>query len=212
MRKLGLFIALLIPACGGRVGPPPPSPFWGLTYGAVAGSEIAPTSTLADRTGGHFIAGTTNPFGQEDGVVVAISPTGSVDWAKTFGGLGLDYFWAATGALNGDLVVTGETMPFGAASSDLWVMRLQPDGAIVWQKTFGGSGGETGRAVWPTSDGGFVIGAISLSFGSAEPWIMKLNSSGVPVWQNRYPSGELWSLNQTPDGGFIATVNPGNED
>ena len=51
-------------------------------------------------------------------------------WAKAYGGKGDDVANALAIAPNGDIIVAGYTESFGAGGSDVWVLRLPPDGEL----------------------------------------------------------------------------------
>ena len=63
--------------------------------------------------------------------------------------------------------------------------------------------------ITPTPDGGYVIAAISRSFGVPEPdgWVVKINATGDTTWTRRfggYDHEHLYCIRNTTDGGFIA--------
>ena len=62
-----------------------------------------------------------------------------VYWAKTYGGSSDDWAYSVAIAPNGDIIVTGRTESFGAGGRDFWVLRLDENGNVKWQKTYGGS-------------------------------------------------------------------------
>ncbi|WP_054840692.1 hypothetical protein [Thermococcus peptonophilus] len=65
---------------------------------------------------------------------------GNVIWQKTYGGNSEDEANAvAVTNSGGDIIVAGYTYSFGAGRSDVWVLRLDGNGNIVWQKTYGGN-------------------------------------------------------------------------
>jgi hypothetical protein len=47
---------------------------------------------------------------------------------------------------------------------DMWILKLDQNGNLVWQKSFGGTGGEGASSVKQTSDGGYVLAGVTHSY------------------------------------------------
>ncbi len=77
-----------------------------------------------------------------------------------------------------DLKVTS-IMPF-EGTGDLYVLKIDSNGNLVWQKTYGGDNLDSGSSIQQTSDGGYIVGGTTRSFVSEtnDAYILKLNSSG----------------------------------
>src|SRR4051812_14983996 len=91
--------------------------------------------------------------------VCAMLFASSVDakgWVASYGGLRDDYLDGAHPTADGGHIAVGYTRS-SSGGAEAWVLKLDADGKIVWQKTYGGSGDDSLRAVQPTSDGGYVI-------------------------------------------------------
>ncbi|HEX2014830.1 MAG TPA: hypothetical protein VLA68_06355 [Nitrososphaera sp.] len=130
-------------------------------------------------------------------------------WSKSYGGPGTEnLFRSVVRASDGGYVIAGETRSFGAGSTDVWVIKVNEDGSIAWQRTWGGGSSDVTRSIQQTSDGGYVIAARTASFGrgSTDFWVIKLDDEGHTQWQKTYggPSGEMpHAIQQTTDGGYI---------
>lgn len=119
-------------------------------------------------------------------------------------------FAAYTASNNGD--VTGQH-----GGGDAWVVKLNNDGNIQWQKALGGTKTDLARSVVQTTDGGYIMAGYSHSndgdltghYGdetSSDVWLVKLNASGTIQWQKNYGGSGLDvanSVKQTSDGGYI---------
>lgn len=104
-----------------------------------------------------------------------------------------------------EFIVAGVTSSFTADNNrDMWVLKLDSDGKIQWQKTYGGPGWDIAHDIQQTSDGGYIVVGYS-SFGSA--LVLKLNPSGGIEWQKTYGGfdGYGYSIKQTQDGGYVFT-------
>jgi hypothetical protein len=140
--------------------------------------------------------------------VYQVSIGDAVQWAKTYGGPDDDKAAAVLQAQDGGFTIVGETHSFGAGSADIWVLKLNKNGAIEWQKTFGGPQFDTGWSIQQTTDEGFIVAGLTYSFGagSADIWVLKLNKNGVIEWQKTFGGSAFdgaHSIQQTTNGGYI---------
>jgi len=132
----------------------------------------------------------------------------NAQWAITYGGSGTDEANFIQQTSDGGYIVVGETRSFGIGEGDIWVLKLSSTGAIEWQRAYGGGDYDYARCIKQTSDGGYIVGGSTFSFGAGEKefWILKLNSAGDIEWQHKY-GGDRWdhvsSVQQTNDGGYV---------
>lgn len=148
------------------------------------------------------------------------SITGSILWQRCLGGSKEDSLVSIQQTSDGGYILAG-----GTASSDgdvlgnnkcdnVWIVKLNTNGEIDWQKCFGGSFGSIALYIQQTSDGGYIIagvtysndGDVSGNHGSIDTWILKLNSSGIISWQKCIGGSdwdEVHSIQQTSDDGYI---------
>jgi hypothetical protein len=153
---------------------------WSRTYGG-AGREFA-ASVVPSGTGGYLMAGATQSFGAGGYDVYAVMTDANGDslWAEAFGGAGDDIAWAAAPTSDGGFVLVGETDSYGAGQKDVYLIKLDNSGSLLWQRTFGGPLGDAGYSVAPLSGGGFIVAGWTKSFGSgsADIYLIKVNDLG----------------------------------
>ncbi|MCI0557940.1 MAG: Ig-like domain-containing protein [Nitrososphaera sp.] len=131
-------------------------------------------------------------------------------WAMRLGGPGTDDVFRAIEPLaDGGYIVAGSTNSFGAGRDDVWLIKLDEDANVEWQRTYGGQGGDTARSVKPTPDGGFVVAGQTHSFsaGRSDVWVLKFDHEGNLQWQKSYggPSNDIaHAIEPTLDGGYLA--------
>jgi len=174
----------------------------------VAGQSA---STNGDVTGNH---------GGNDYWVVKLSSTGSIIWQKSLGGTGSDVGRSIQQTTDGGYIVAGTSNSIDGdvtgnhGDFDYWVVKLSSTGAIIWQKTLGGTGSDNAYSIRQTTDGGYVVagtsnsndGDVTGNHGDFDYWIVKLSSTGSIIWQKSLGgSGIDWatSSQQTTDGGYI---------
>jgi hypothetical protein len=166
------------------------------------------------KDGGYILAGQFwVPGGnQYDFWVLKLKKDGTIDWQKTYGGGDWDIGFATQETSDGGYIVTGTTSSFGAGDNDIWVLKLDHEGNIVWQKTYGGKGSDEAQNIEQTNDGGYIVSGTTSSFGegSCDIWVLKLSSDGNVVWDRTYggkdEEGESFRhipIEHTSDGGYI---------
>ena len=183
---------------------------WEKAFGGRA-DDLA-VSMLQTQDGGYVVAGETKSFGAGDwdAWVLKLDATGGVQWQKTYGGTGWDSSSAdpIEQTTDGGYVLTGRTSSFGAGGFDIWVLKLDADGAIQWQKTYGGYADDEAHAIRQTADGGYAVAGFTRSFGAGglDVWVLKLDASGAVQWQETLGGRDgdrCWSVCATSDGGCI---------
>jgi len=132
----------------------------------------------------------------------------SEEWIRTFGGLGEDVANAVQPTSDGGYIMAGYTNSSGAGGFDAWLIKTNPDGHEIWQRTFGGMNDDYASSVLATSDGCFILAGFTSSSGagSDDGWLIKVDSDGNEIWQRTYGgtySDWVNSVQPTSDGGYI---------
>src|SRR2546423_10974379 len=109
---------------------------------------------------------------------------------------------------DGGFVAAGWTKAFVGANTDMWLVRLDASGNILWQRSYGGAGRDEIEKLHPTTDGGYIGIGLSSSFGAGQhaPLVLKFDANGNVQWQKTYlRSGRDWGFDivQTTDGGYV---------
>ena len=104
-------------------------------------------------------------------------------------------------------VIVGDTSSFGAGEVDVYLIKTSTSGNMVWNKTYGGTGDESGNSVVRTSDGGYAVAGYTYSFGAgvSDVYLVKTDSAGSMQWSKTYggTDGERGhSVIKTSDGGY----------
>ncbi len=141
---------------------------------------------------GIFLAGRTNSVGAGgfDAMVIRtsnISPY-NITWQRTIGSANEEEFFAMKEVPAGGVICVGYTNGLSAVGDDILISRILLNGTVSWSRRIGGSGNERARAVWPTSDGGFIVAGYTSSAGAGgeDGFLLKLASDGSTEWARVY--------------------------
>jgi gliding motility-associated-like protein len=178
--------------------------------------------------GGYIITGfsygnggqVTGNHGDIDIWVVKVDSLGTLQWENSYGGSIDEYSSAIIQTTDGGYIVTGQTYSHDGnvsgnhGGSDIWIIKLNSTGTLVWQKCYGGSNDDIGRAIQQTTDFGYIVtggtwstdGDVSGIHGNSDTWVVKIDSIGGIQWQKCY-GGSLddyaQSIKITSDGDYI---------
>lgn len=187
-----------------------PRKSWARTYGE-AGNDGAYSIQQAND-GGYIAAGCVSSPSSATGSdfwILKLSSSGASEWQKAYGGNGPDMALSIQKTIDAGFIVAGYTSPSTMAERDAWVLKLDSAGDIEWQRAYGGSDVDWASSIQQTSDGGYIVAGITVSFGAGDYdyWILKLSAAGDIEWQRTYGGSNFdsaRSIQQTSDGGYIA--------
>jgi hypothetical protein len=182
-------------------------PGWNRTYGGAnwdTGRSVVLTSD-----GSYVIAGTTGSYGagNYDVLLIKVSADGVVLWNKTYGGELHDFGFSMVQTVDGGYAITGEVWSFGAGAADMFLVKTDADGNMLWNKTYGGINSDFGFSVVRTNDGGYAIAGSTNSYdaGNFDVYLVKTDANGVMLWNKTYGGTNTdygYFMIQTTDGGY----------
>jgi hypothetical protein len=130
-------------------------------------------------------------------------------WTRTIGTTGaIEVGREIQQTSDGGYIITGYTDGAGTSFYDVFLIKLNASGTVLWNYRYGGSSYDFAYTVEETTDRGFILGATTNSFGAGDwdAYLLKTDSLGALQWSKTYGlSGEdrAQAARQTSDGGYI---------
>jgi hypothetical protein len=129
-------------------------------------------------------------------------------WTRTFGGGNDDYGEFVRQSMDGGYIIAGWSFSYGAGNGDIWLIKTDANGDSLWTRTFGGNANDCGTSVEVTTDGGYIVGGYTRSYGtgSSDIWLIKTDSLGDEQWSRTFGGSDGdygYSVQQTSDRGYI---------
>lgn len=136
--------------------------------------------------------------------VVKLSTCGEIQWQKSFGGTGYESAKDLLQTDDGGLLILGETNSTDGdviagygSTKDIWLLKLDAGGQLLWQKRFGGSQMDIGNRIVPTPDGNFILLCSTASSdgnfpgnrsapGFTDGALVKVDPNGHVIWTRCY--------------------------
>lgn len=185
---------------------------WEKTFGGSADDFGCSVECTAD---GYIIAGCTASFGDEDGdaYLIRTGAGGNLLWEKAFGGPNADEGYAVRQTSDGGFVIAGYTQAFLSSDDNAWLLKVDSDGNLAWERMFGTIATSTedvrleqARDVQLTPDGGYLLaGYRHPALGDFNGWLIKTNAAGEEEWSRTF-GGNAWDQAEavvlTADGGY----------
>ncbi len=181
---------------------------WQKTYGGADNDYALLIKETTDN--GFVLVGRTESFGSgnSDVLVLKVDEDGIIQWQKVYGGTDCDWGQSIYQTSDGGYVFCGHTVSFGSGNYDFWVVKLAADGAVEWEKAYGGQGHDIAHSISQTVDNGYIVAGYTSSFGEGKNdiLVLKLDAYGAVSWQKTYGTAFYDRANliqQTSDGGYI---------
>ena len=218
---------------------------WQSTFGGSDSDQA--NSIIQTKDGGFLVVGWTtsrdgdisNPnyqFITTDYWILKLDPLGNIEWEKTYGGEDTDIASSVVQLTDEGYLIAGDSnsddflgdVSGNKGGKDYWIIRLDSQGNLLWEKSYGGEASEFAQDIKATPDGGFVVVGSSFSNGGdvsnsindnfmfeTDYWVVKANSEGEIQWEKSLGGNDFESANSVlvlESGEFIIAGGSNSKD
>lgn len=184
----------------------PPDVVWLQSFGGLQEEVVYEVMPTVD--GGYIVAGHTysKGAGGADIWLLKLDPEGNKKWEKTVGGEKDDFVRDIVRSDDGGYLLLGNTESKGAGNTDFWVVKVDGEGLVKWNKTFGSAGSEKANALVRLRDNNYLLVGtkhVTKKQLVGKAWKHKMTHS---IWMIKIDraGNEIW--NQTIDSEHMVTV------
>lgn len=171
---------------------------------------------------------------------IKLDANGTKEWRRYYGGSNTDTPYDIVTTDDGGYILLGTSDSFDVdiqnskGAYDYWAVKIDANGTMVWEKSYGGDEIDQAYAITKTNDGNFIIVGdarssnddVTSNYGSADIWAIKINQNGEKIWGKNYGGSSFESAKSiipSQEGGYYIvgnsrssnndlTTNKGNND
>jgi Secretion system C-terminal sorting domain len=212
-----------------------PTVEWAKTFGGIY-SDIA-RGVVVTPENDYIVVGTalsenfdsTDGKGFADAWVMKLDKNGKQIWKKSFGGADDDVATTINQTADGGYLIGGETasnngdVKENKGKFDAWLFKIDKNGTLLWEKTFGGSDDDYKGDAFETKNGNIILGIVSKSNdgdfvginGKEDCWFLKLDKQGNVLWKKEFGGSDVdntRSIKPIDDKTFVAVGHTESSD
>ncbi len=134
----------------------------------------------------------TDSKGSYDYWAVKLSAQGALQWTRSFGGSEIDIAYDIALTTEGNFMIVGDArssdldVDVNFGNADVWLIEIDPQGNLLWQKSLGGSMFDSGKALSRMNENLYCItgssrssdGDVTLNNGENDAWTIVVDASG----------------------------------
>ncbi|MBC3845891.1 hypothetical protein H8K90_05840 [Winogradskyella echinorum] len=171
----------------------------------------------------------SNNIGSYDFWVIKISALGDLIWEKSYGGDQIDEARAIVKSSDGNFIIAGDTrsdnndVSNNIGAADLWLIKISPNGNLLWEKTIGGSSFDVSRSIVKTQNNSFLLAGSSRSSdidvsenkGQNDAWVLEVDANGNLQWETTIGGSNVdfaYGIAQLNDASIIAVGDSTSND
>lgn len=171
----------------------------------------------------------SNNIGSYDFWVIKISALGDLIWEKSYGGDQIDEARAIVKSSDGNFIIAGDTrsdnndVSNNIGAADLWLIKISPNGNLLWEKTIGGTSFDVSRSIVKTQNNSFLLAGSSRSSdidvsenkGQNDAWVLEVDANGNLQWETTIGGSNVdfaYGIAQLNDASIIAVGDSTSND
>lgn len=120
-----------------------------------------------------------------DMMLLRVDSLGNTRWRKLYGGKRHELGKAIRPAPGGGWYLFGSTQSEGAGSFDMYLLKIDDEGEVLWSKTYGGPDWDYGTSMDIDAEGNlYLLGTTTTLGGTDSPdaYLLKVQPDGAPIW------------------------------
>jgi len=160
---------------------------WIKTYGA---DEVDGSNHVLALNDGYLITGFTTSFGNggKDLWIVRLDKNRRELWNHFYGGMSMETGYEAIQTKDNGFIILAQTYSYGAGLSDIWIIKIDSIGNMLWDKTYGTEAVDIGYDICESNEEGYIIAGTTTTkkTNSLDGYIIKIDSVGNTIWSQTY--------------------------
>ncbi|MFQ6104789.1 MAG: hypothetical protein ACE5OP_10930 [Candidatus Glassbacteria bacterium] len=134
-------------------------------------------------------------------------------WEAAYGEEGIEVAYSVCETADLGFILAGETWSNTEGMNDIYVVKTDSVGDMIWWRKYGGSERERAHTIHQTADGGFYVGGFTETYASGyiDMWLLRLNEYGDTLWTRTFGTSDAYERaycgDLTSDGGYILAGN-----
>jgi hypothetical protein len=161
---------------------------------SFGGSEEDLLNSVEIKDDFIYVLGQSKSFNDPNGdhYLIKLDINGNVIFEKTYGGNSEEEGIKIISTTDGNFLLLGTTASFGNGSKDIHVIKINSDGVVIWETSFGGLLDDSPSDILETSNSKFCIAATTESFGngSRDIYLLWIDQNGNLVRESTFGGPE----------------------
>lgn len=143
-----------------------------------------------------------------DVYLVKTDSSGYPQWEKVFGGTNYDWGLSIELTNEGGYMIFGNTYSYGVGNCNMYLIKTDSIGNMIWQKTYGGNLSDYGASILKTNDNNYTLaGSTSITSDTVAAYVLKIDTAGTVIWERKYKgrfnNSEFNAIKEIPSGELI---------